>query len=94
MLAAVDRLLRRERLDFLGQPSRSAIAELAHALDEERLAGRKRRRQRIVDCSRFDAPAVPKSQLRGAAAEAAVARGDAEVRWGWQNRRGHEARVD
>jgi len=40
MLAAVDRFLRSERLDLLGQLRRRAVAELAHALDEKGFADR------------------------------------------------------
>ena len=59
MLAAVDRFLGGEALDLLGQLGRGALAERADALDEERLAGREGGRQRIVDCGRLDAPAMP-----------------------------------
>ena len=59
MLAAVDRFLGGEALDLLGELGRRALAERAHALDEERLAGREGGRKRIVDCGRLDAPAMP-----------------------------------
>src|SRR4051794_10028434 len=44
VLAAVDRFLRREALDFLGELGRSAVAEGAHAFDEKGLTGRESRR--------------------------------------------------
>ena len=89
MLAAVDRFLRGEGLDLLGELGRRAFAERADALDEIGLAHREGRRQRIVDSSRFDAPAVPKTRRGRLAAEAAVARRDAEIGRSRQGRRGH-----
>src|SRR5438309_4977001 len=72
MLAAVNRLLRREGLDLLGELGRRAFAERTDTLDEESLPCRKGRRQRIVDCSRFDARAVPQPWRGSFAAEATV----------------------
>src|SRR5690348_287023 len=77
MLAAVNRFLRRERLDLLGELRRSSVAERAHALDEKGLTLGKGRRKRVVDSGRFYTPAVPKSRGRGIAAEAAVTWRDA-----------------
>ena len=62
MLAAVDRFLGGEALDLLGELGRRAVAERADALDEKGLADREGRRQRVVDSSRFDAPAVPQAR--------------------------------
>ena len=76
MLAAVDRLLGGEGLDFVGEPRRRTVAELADAFDEECLAGREGRRQRVVESRRLDPAAVPQARSRCLAAEAAVARGD------------------
>src|SRR4051812_11370821 len=44
MLAAVDRLLRREALDLVRKLGRRALAERAHAFDEEGFAGGEGRR--------------------------------------------------
>ena len=83
MLAAVDDLLRREGLDLFGKLGRSAVAEFADALDEEGLADREGRRQRVIDGGRFDTPAVPKTRSRSFPPEAAVARRDLQVFWAW-----------
>ena len=93
MLAAVDRFLRRERLDFLSQLGRRAGAKGAYAFDEIGFADRERARQRIIDCGRFDSPAVPKTRRRGVPAEAPVARRDAEIDWRRECGRGHKAKV-
>ncbi len=79
MLAAVDHFLGGERLDFLGQLRVGAVAERAHAFDEEGLAAREGRRQRVVNSGRFDPSAVPQPLRRRVAAEAPVARGDGQV---------------
>ena len=56
MLAAVDRFLRRERLDLLGKLGRRAFAKSANALDEEGLALGKGRRQCVVEGSGLRLP--------------------------------------
>ena len=59
MLAAVDRFLGGEGLDFAGQLGRGAVAVAAHAFDEKGLAFREGRRQRIVERGRDRVAAVP-----------------------------------
>src|SRR5206468_13063474 len=93
VLAAVDDLLSGESLDFLGELGRSAIAELADALDEEGFAHRESGRQRVVDSGRFDPPAVPKTGRRGFPPEAAVARRDLQVPGRGQADCAHERKV-
>src|SRR5260221_12978125 len=79
MLAAVNRFLGGEALDLFGELGRRALAERADAFDEIGLADREGRRQRVVNSSRFDAPAVPQSRSGRIAAEAAVARRGAGI---------------
>src|SRR6185503_2420666 len=69
-----------ETLDLFGELRRRSVAERADAVDEESFTPGKGRRQRIIDSGRFDAPAVPKSRRGRGAAEAAIARRDAELR--------------
>ena len=95
MLAAVDRLLRGEGLDVLGELGRRAVAELAHAFDEKGLARpekwstrhcrlqslRLARRAKAALASRR----VPKRRSRGVMLRSAGVGND---------RHGHGAKVD
>src|SRR3954471_4998220 len=62
MLAAVDRLLRRERLDLFGEARGRSLAKGAYALDEIGFPHRKSARQSVVNSCRFDASAVPQTR--------------------------------
>ena len=90
MLAAVDRLLRREGPDVGGELGRRAIPKGSHALDEKSLARRQSRGKGVVNGGGRDIPAMPQALLERSAVETAVARSDRQVRWSWEDVGGHE----
>jgi hypothetical protein len=79
VLTAVHHLLGDERLDLGGELGRSAVAELAHALDEEGLAFREGGGKRVVEGASDRVAAHPPAVLAHAAAEAPVARRDGQI---------------
>ena len=79
VLAGVDHLLLRERRDFGGQARRGAIAEFAHAVDEEPLPLREGDGERVVEGGGDRIVVQPPAPVRRAAAEPDVARRDRQV---------------